>query len=179
MSRDGAAQMALADAVRRLEGVGVPDWPLLRRLDHEVRPHWFLTWGARPVDVKRLCPVRHAYLATPYSREVIGTDGRWCAERSAEMGRLAAVDVGRLAAVDVTAVSPIVLADAAVRSGGAVPLDPLDDGFWARWCLPLMVPCGAIVVPDIPGWQRSRGVWREVLWGLRYGVQVCVEAEGV
>jgi hypothetical protein len=85
----------------------------------------------------------------------------------------AARELSRLARVGVTAISPIVQsaemvhAEAFERVRDAARLDPLDAGFWTRWCTPILNVCSAVVVPDIDGWPESAGVLHEVLETLR------------
>jgi len=77
----------------------------------------------------------------------------------------------------VTAVSPIVLADGMCHA--TEHLDPLDVRFWTRWCAPILAAARAVVVPDIPGWSRSEGVWHEVREALGRSLPVHVYARGV
>jgi hypothetical protein len=71
-----------------------------------------------------------------------------------------------------TLVSPVVLSMAMVAEDLGGSLDPLDEDFWNRWCLPLLHSAGCIVVPPVPGWDRSRGVWGECCYALRHGLPV-------
>lgn len=103
------------------------------------------------------------YLATPYSREV-ARGGAWQADLSQAVAHAAARHQATLCAAGVTAVSPIVQAHAVCLV--APSIDPMDEAFWTRWCQPMLAACDAVVVPDIPGWDRSAGVWREALWAL-------------
>lgn len=120
--------------------------------------------GASPESVARVGSGLR-YLATPYSRLVRDPrSGQWSRVRSEEMVRHAALHAADLAGCGVTAVSPIV--QSGVMCHGASVLDPLDEAFWGRWCQPLLEACTAVVVPDIPGWRQSLGVWREVVWAL-------------
>lgn len=110
---------------------------------------------------------RLVYLATPYSREVLDAAGEFCPARSAWSAARAAAWAQRFATEGVTAVSPIVQAVAmlGVRGGGG--LDPLDAAFWDDWCRPLLRASDAMVVPAMPGWDRSVGVWREACATVR------------
>lgn len=159
------------------------DWPALLR--PAAGPPELMKLGAGPALVARHCrwgqPV---YLATPYTRRAAGPDGCWCAERSRAALAEAAREAARLAAVGVTAVSPVVLAVSMVEAeaeAGAVPgprLDPMDEGFWRDWCRPILDACCAVVVPDLPGWRESAGVWREVRLALAWQRPVFLYAEG-
>jgi len=109
------------------------------------------------------------YVATPYSREVVGPDGRWDHHLSVVAMLRAAAAADDLLACGVTALSPIVQAAAMVHgamrgAAGGVSVhrhDPLDGALWQRWCAPVLRVCGALVVPDLPGWDRSWGIWHE------------------
>ena len=129
------------------------------------------------------------YLATPYSREVIDDLGEWCHLRSQAMGRAAAAAAEALRQVGVSAFAPIALSDAMVRAGGAfvadriararfAPVcDPLDASAWARWCQPFLNVCGALVIPDIAGWDRSDGIAAELRYALHRDLPVFLYAE--
>lgn len=116
---------------------------------------------------------RLVYLATPYSKVVVDAAGQFRPQRSFVAGQRAAVWARRLAVEGVTAVSPIVQAASMVSAHSAfepAPLDPLDAVFWGAWCLPLLRASRAVVVPPIPGWRESDGIWHEVrtaLHGMR------------
>lgn len=149
------------------------DWPTLLHLDGAYSP--LVHAGADPALV-----ARHntglVYLATPYSREV-RSGGRWDAGKSCAMSLMAARHVLRLARERVTAISPIVLAAEAIHAQpctGGRKLDPLDAPFWADWCRPILHAATAIVVPDIPGWDRSEGIWAEVQWAISRNMPVFV-----
>lgn len=131
------------------------------------------------------------YLATPYSAEVVGPLG-WDFALSMRLQRLAAAAASDLALLGVSAVSPIVLSAQMVhatqrflpgRGRDASPwdhaIDPLDHAFWMSWCQPIFNACHAVVVPDIPGWSRSKGVRAEVEAALMLNMPVYVYAQGV
>lgn len=105
------------------------------------------------------------YLATPYTRVVMGPDGKWSETLSAAAADLASSYVACFAHAGRCVVSPIVMAHAMVT---AVPslLDPLDQSFWTRWCAPLLARCDCVVVPEIRGWQDSAGIRHEVTAAL-------------
>lgn len=105
--------------------------------------------GATPASVAGVSRGGLIYLATPFTRRL--PDVGLCGLRDE-----AAVHVAALAREGVTAVSPVLLSAAACISMPA--LDPLDDDFWTRWCAPLLRAAAGVVVPDLPGWPRSRGV---------------------
>ncbi|KEP68430.1 hypothetical protein DL1_11855 [Thioclava dalianensis] len=152
-----------------------PDWGWLRET--------FAGSNLLRVDchVSDVCGIgsdRVIYLATPYSREVVGPNGQWLPDLHASMTRVAGWWSGRLSVEGGTPISPIICADHVIRyaqSAGQGP-DPLDDPWWSSWCLPLMRAAGCFAVPPITGWDRSRGVWREVCWALERGVPVCLIA---
>lgn len=146
--------------MNRFDPAGVPDWAALADS----------AWGggllAEGVGLAQAASVLRGslvYLATPYSREVV-EDGRFVPYLSDKMGDEAALWSRRLALQGVTAVSPIVAAVAMLGWGG---IDPLDQVFWTNWCRPLLQGCDAVVIPPIPGWDRSQGVWVEALVALR------------
>lgn len=150
-----------------------PDWPTL--ISGPARTSGLLTLGATPQDIAARA-TGYVYLATPYSLEVVGEDGKWSRHRSYLLADLAVMSARRLAGHGVTAVSPIVLTDRMCSMTKA--LDPLDDDYWTRWCAPILRGASAVVVPEIEGWQRSRGIWHEVTWALERAVPVWVGAEG-
>lgn len=150
-----------------------PDWPgLLRDADAALPLH-----AGLPLDwlAGRLVG-RLVYLASPYSREVL-TGGRFDPVLGEGMAAEAARWVAILAKAGITAVSPIVQAQAAVSQADG-QIDPLDAGFWMRWCLPMLRACEALVVPPIHGWSRSVGVWQETQDMLRHGRAVYLLAGG-
>jgi len=126
------------------------------------------------------------YLATPYSREVTDSLGAWCHERSGALGRAAAAAAEDLRRLGVSAFAPIALADAMVRATGefvanefsgvrfVMRSDPLDAGAWGRWCQPFLNTCGALVIPEITGWDRSFGIAAEMRFALQRGIPVYV-----
>lgn len=134
----------------------VPDWPALVATVPSV-----ILRRADPARIARDCRSRQMYLATPYTRVVQDENGAWCAERSGLAGLEAARWLARLAVLGVSAVSPILQAVEMVGSGVEPDLDPLDEDFWTRWCAPLLQASGGVIVPPLPGWDRSRGVWHE------------------
>lgn len=125
-------------------------------------------------SVGAACAGRLVYLATPYSREVVTARGEWVMGLSERMQQQAAQEAERLCLRGVTAISPIVLSAAMCHLPipRLIGLDPLDAAFWGAWCQPLLAASGAVVVPDIPGWDRSVGVWREAVWAVEHGVPV-------
>lgn len=147
----------------------VPDWDWLRR----EYPGDVLLHVEMPVDrVAALAGERQAYLATPYSLEVMNDDMQWDVGLSADIEFQTSQWVSEFAAQGVLTVSPILLACAACFADFNRRLDPLDDAFWSRCCQPLLVASGHVIVPPMQGWQRSRGVWREVCWALQSNVPV-------
>lgn len=131
--------------------------------------------GATPAVVARH-NVGIAYLATPYTREVL-IKGKWNLERSVALSVMASRHMVMLMRERVTAISPIVLAAEALHAQACTAgrrLNPLDRDFWADWCRPILNEATMIVVPDIPGWDRSDGIWSEVQWALSRNVPVFV-----
>jgi len=159
---------------------------------HNGRSSGLLHMGSSAAAVaKTFGGTQPVYLATPYSNEVL-IDGRWQFTLSMRMQRAAAEACADFAERGVTALSPVVLATAMVhatqrfvpgRGRDACPwqhrLDPMDHALWMRWCLPIFNACDAVVVPDIPGWSRSKGVLSEVETALFLNTPVYVYAQGV
>lgn len=119
---------------------------------------------------------RLVYLATPYSLQA--SDGRgWCPALAALPAADAAAWVARLARRGVTAVSPVLQSHHACL---ALPglLDPLDAAFWQCIDAPLLHAAGALVIPPVPGWQASLGIWHETGVALARGTPVWLIAEG-
>ena len=110
-----------------------------------------------------------AYLATPYTRLVTDQAGRFDFALSWIAASRAALVMDALVRHGVSAWSPIVQAHAMIRVGRTFrpgpswhdPLDPLDVGFWENWCRPWLDAAAVVIVPDLPGWQQSDGVWAE------------------
>jgi hypothetical protein len=131
--------------------------------------------GAQPV-----------YLATPYTKECIDVLGEWSYDLSRAMQRRAERAAADLHAQGVSAFAPVALSAGIVHATGEFHhrgrtgskfkpgLDPLDAVAWARWCQPFLNVCGAVVVPDLPGWDRSRGIWQEVQFAVDRGIPVFV-----
>ncbi len=113
------------------------------------------------------------YLATPYTEQV-KTSGEFDEYRSEVAGALAARWLLRLNRADVAAVSSVVMAVAMLREDQERNLRPLDEGFWAAWCRPMLAASHAVAVPMVPGWDRSRGIWAEVMIALRANMAVAL-----
>lgn len=143
--------------------------------------------GCGPVSVaQQIAGGRPVYLATPYTKEVVGIDGRWRYERSLIASARAAMELSRLARVGVSALSPIVMAAEMVHAEHAMavaglgdPLDPLDVDFWEKWCRPHLNVCEAVVVPDLAGWQDSVGIRMEVSHAIQHQKRVFFYAGAV
>lgn len=154
----------------------------------DAMPGWFellragnplVRFGASPERVASVA-WGQVYLATPYTREVVGPRG-WDRGLSLRMQAYAARAQLRLALVGVTAVSPIVQAAEMVQAaetevGPGEGPDSLDPVFWTRWCAPMLAASSAVAVPEIPGWERSQGVWHEVHVALGRNLPVFVYA---
>lgn len=154
------------------------DWSPVRSRIDDLEP--LIRTGCGPVTVARsIAGGRPVYLATPYTKEAVGLDGRWRYERSLIASARAAMELSRLARVGVTAVSPIVMSAEMVHceyamtvAGLGEPLDPLDGDFWENWCRPLLSVCDALVVPDLLGWQDSAGILAEVAGAIERNIRV-------
>lgn len=123
-----------------------------------------------------------AYLASPYTRLSVDEHGQWSVPHSMWAQEAATAWAIRFARAGVTAVSPVVMAGAMVlqdyvRDEGP-DLDPLDRAFWAHWCLPLLAVSASVVIPPIPGWGHSLGVWREAVAALGGNRPVFLIGEG-
>ncbi|PTV94908.1 uncharacterized protein DUF1937 [Rhodobacter aestuarii] len=117
-----------------------------------------------------------AYLATPYTRKVM-LNGRWNYDKSVTLSLLAAREGLRLARVGVTAVSPIVQAAEGLHAQAGAPgpkVNPLDRVFWTAWCRPMFAAARLVVVPAIPGWDESEGVFAEVTEAVRRNMPVFI-----
>ncbi|AUQ89377.1 MULTISPECIES: DUF1937 family protein [Phaeobacter] len=130
------------------------------------------------LDVVRRIGGRMAYLATPYTRQVLDSDLQWDSGLSLDLEVRTARWARAFAIEGVTVASPIVMACAMLNADVEAQLDPLDIAFWARWCQPILSASGSVVIPAMDGWDRSRGVWREACWGLQHNVPVYLVAEG-
>lgn len=148
------------------------DWSLLTAPDGAYSALVHL--GSTPDEVCRRCSGL-AYLSTPYA-EGACIGGSWRFEKSVEMETRAAMAMHRLARLGVAVLSPAVQWAAMAHAAMALPRDqrisPLDAGAWDIWAAPLRNAAGLIVVPDVPGWQRSRSVWGDVIWALDHATPV-------
>lgn len=139
-------------------------------------------FGSTPADVARHAK-RPVYLSTPYSREVVNAHGDWMHGKSTALMLDAGLQIGRLKEAGVTAISPIVLSATVVHAAShnsdhMKRHNPLDATAWMQWCNPLMHVCGAIVVPDLPGWWRSEGIKAEVQYFITRMLPVFIYATG-
>lgn len=116
------------------------------------------------------------YVATPYTKLAVDDAGRWSQVESLVAAERAARASCRLAALGLTAISPIVQAAAMCHASAA--LDPLDVVFWPRWCAPLLSRSSAVVIPDLPGWDQSDGIWHEAREAVGMNKPVFVYARG-
>ncbi len=96
---------------------------------------------------------RVAYLATPYTEHA----DRGMAD---EACRMAAWWSGMLLAEGISVVSPIVVGHHASAVNGV--LHGRTHEWWLARCWPLLEACAGVIVPDIEGWRRSRGIALEV-----------------
>ncbi|PYE81307.1 DUF1937 family protein [Pseudoroseicyclus aestuarii] len=136
-----------------------PDWP---QLCARYTGSGLLQRDVALIDAAQALRGSLAYLATPYTRQSTDDNGRWCPSLSCDLSDAAAAWCSRFAQTGVTAVSPVVQADAMLqRDPWGDALDPLDEHFWSTWCRPLLSRCDAVVIPPLPGWDCSAGVWAE------------------
>lgn len=169
-----------------MSGPGDPCWAAFFSGVRQDRWREAVRFGATAAVVAQHCRGGLVYLATPYSREVTDEAGRFQRGQSLEMALYAAHHVALLAGRGITAISPVVLSVEAVEAALVLGewsnrLNPLDADFWEKWYRPLLSRCDAVVVPDIAGWSRSRGIWAEVTWaitGRAVPVFVYGDAEG-
>ena len=142
-----------------------PDWgsPHIVRFGQSE----LLNLDASLADVVSHARGRLCYLATPYSKIALCDRGAWHQGASLEAAAHAARWAKALAVEGVTAVSPIVQAVEMIHGDLADMIDPLDAVFWEGWCRPLLMACDVVIVPPIPGWAESQGIWREV-WAALY-----------
>lgn len=148
-------------------------WPALMRRTEDDDPD--LTFGATP-DSVAAGTYGLIYLATPYNRIVRDAHGNWDRHLSVQAWEKASRAAAALCERGVTAISPIALSTDICATNARI--DPLDQKFWTRWCEPLLQAADFVVVPDIPGWDASLGVWHEVTWALSVGTPVMVYAGG-
>jgi hypothetical protein len=120
------------------------------------------------------------YVATPYSKRVTDADGLWDGAKSRALAYEAAAVCDRLMMHGAVAISPIAQAHLMVsrepRPEAAV--HPLDHDAWADWCARIVAACGAVFIPDLPGWAESEGVLQETAEAVRLCKPVLIEAEG-
>lgn len=138
-----------------------------------------LIWGVTPADIAARIGGQ-VYLATPYSKRVVGPDGRWCPSRNNHLLVEAASEWRAMARAGVSAVSPILAAAAALTpdvAGRPEDLSPLDAAFWTRLDAPILAASAAVAVPDLPGWHESEGIWHEVNTALKYNKPVFMMME--
>ncbi|SDX91959.1 DUF1937 family protein [Roseicitreum antarcticum] len=159
-----------------------PAWPLLMApgARHRVSP--LVRIGCDLDEIARHAPAGIQYLATPFSRNVLGDDGGYCQTAGFDAAGRAGACARRLAMAGVTAISPVVqsvemLSSRPATGVGADVPDPLDAAFWEVWCRPLLWACKSVIVADIAGWSASRGIWHEVVWALDRNMPVFVCAD--
>ena len=148
---------------------GAPDWPGLAQVAGDR-----LTAGGAWEAILDQLQGQLVYLATPYSRVVVDGEGLFSYEASLKAIYDAAGWSGILAVEGVTSLSPIIQSAEMVHTLGSEFLDPLDAAFWTRWCVPLLAASDAVVIPPIPGWDSSVGVWGEACRGVEMGIPVIV-----
>jgi hypothetical protein len=141
--------------------------------------HELVHWGATPQSVVDLCRGQLVYMATPYSRRVIGADGCWSAQLNRELIEESAIVAGELVRLGQALHAPVLQAASICaayanevaglsrrRIGPDFP-SPLDQDFWESVNRPSLHKADAIVVPDLPLWHQSAGVLDEVHQALR------------
>lgn len=125
---------------------------------------------------------RQVYVATPFSARLNGRYGaarKLCALRL-EVEAARALDA--LAREGVAGVSPVLMAIGMIHSRDRVadgdgPGGYLDHAFWMDWSRRFLEASGSVWVPDLPGWERSVGIAREVEWALARNVPVFVQGQ--
>lgn len=120
------------------------------------------------------CRGRLCYLATPYTKVVSsGSAWDWNPATSVEAAVRAARCSRALAVEGVTAVSPVIQSVEMIQSDIAgQSLNPLDGAFWKKWCAPLLRASEVVILPNLPGWAESDGVWAEVRYALNANTRV-------
>lgn len=93
----------------------------------------------------RLC-----YVASPYSNYADGLDAAF-----ADIGTV----TWKLHQAGVSCYSPIVYCHPIARALGA---NPLDADFWLAFTKPVLERCDALIVVDLPGWDQSYGITKEM-----------------
>lgn len=139
-------------------------------------------FGSGVADVAARAPkYRPVYLATPYSKRVLATDGRWESHLSMVCALEAAEEAADLMRRGITALSPIVQAHLMVMAVGDGPerIDPMDQALWGRWCRPILEACGSVFVPACPGWAESEGVLAEVSAAVLDGKPVFIATQAL
>lgn len=102
------------------------------------------------------------YLASPYTP----TGTETIADRVASACRCAA----KLMADGETVFSPIAHSHAVADH---LPDDArLDHEFWMRQDLPILAAASRIVVLRLPGWDRSRGIARELAFAIAHSIPI-------
>lgn len=129
------------------------------------------------------------YLATPYSRVVLDEAGQWDYHLSSRAQFCAGSYLIGLMCEGVMAISPVVQTSFVLHGryafGGGPQgkdwhhgLDPLDEELWAIAHQKFLNVCGAVVVPDMEGWDRSRGIWAVMQFAVRHNLPVFVYGGG-
>lgn len=149
-----------------------PDWPALAAFSRDCA--LLVRFGMSDETVAATA-AGLVYLATPYSKIALSEHGNWSFHASAEAMTRASRHAARLAKRGISACSPIVMAADMCHTD--TTLDPLDAAFWTRWCAPLLAASRSVVVPDIPGWDQSAGIWHEVREAVAMNKPVHVYAE--
>ncbi len=154
-----------------------PDWdsPVLDNYGRACLFHR----DASLADAVQHCRSRLCYLATPFPAQSDYIDGQWCAASAVESSVRAARWLRLLAVEGLTAVSPVSQAVELVQADHVdQQLDPMDDAFWTLWARPLLFACGAVIVPQVPGWRDSDAVWRDVRAALHVSRSVFLIRSG-
>jgi hypothetical protein len=95
---------------------------------------------------------RHSlcYVASPYSNYADGLDAAF-----ADIGAV----TWRLHQAGVKCYSPVVYCHPIAR---ALDANPLDADFWMAFTRPVLDRCDALIVVDLPGWDASYGISKEI-----------------
>jgi uncharacterized protein DUF1937 len=145
-----------------LNFTAAPNWSIF--LDHADCYDGLLYPNASVSDIVKNQIGGLSYIATPYSNHV--TDGSgFRPDLSKACAGVAAQWAATLILHGIMPVSPIVQS-AAMADAALGAIDPLDSTFWAVWCSTLLVQCRRVIVPPIPGWDKSVGIFAEAKFAL-------------
>lgn len=102
------------------------------------------------MSLKELRKHRLCYVASPYSNYADGLDAAF-----ADIGAIS----WKLHLAGIPCYSPIVYCHPIAR---ALDADPLNADFWLAFTKPVLERCDALIVVDLPGWDKSYGISKEI-----------------